>query len=104
VQLVSGWVLQQISWFVPAQWGFAASASTADLRRVDPLAANTVTWTHYSGWWVFDMAMLVIFGVIAAGFILYRLRSPFGESRDLSGPRRPLTPSADASADPGVKG
>ncbi|OCB20185.1 ABC transporter, partial [Mycobacterium intracellulare subsp. yongonense] len=50
VQLVSLWGLQQISWFVPAQWGFAASASTVNLRRTDALAANVLTWTHYSGW------------------------------------------------------
>lgn len=79
VQLVSRWGLQQISWFVPAQWGFAATASTTNLRRVDSLAADAVTWTHYSGWWVFDMGMLVLFGVLAAGFTLYRLRSPLGE-------------------------
>jgi ABC transport system ATP-binding/permease protein len=81
VQLVSKWGLQQISWFVPAQWGFAASASTVDLRRVDALAANAEMWTHYSGWWVFDMIMLIAFGVIAAGFVLYRLRSPRPENR-----------------------
>ncbi|WP_369816375.1 ATP-binding cassette domain-containing protein, partial [Mycobacterium sp. 852014-50255_SCH5639931] len=74
VQLVSKWGFQQVSWFVPAQWGFAASASTVDLRRVDGLAANSQMWTHYSGWWVFDMTMLVLFGVAAAGFALYRLR------------------------------
>lgn len=76
VQLVNHWVLQQISWFVPAQWGFAASASTVNLRRTDTLAVNVLTWTHYSGWWVFDMVMLGLFGAVAAGFTLYRLRSP----------------------------
>ncbi|WP_231995153.1 ATP-binding cassette domain-containing protein, partial [Mycobacterium sp. 852002-10029_SCH5224772] len=76
VQLVSLWGLQQISWFVPAQWGFAASASTVNLRRTDTLAADVLTWTHYSGWWVFDMVMLGLFGAVAAGFTLYRLRSP----------------------------
>jgi ABC-type multidrug transport system ATPase subunit len=76
VQLVSKWGFQQISWFVPAQWGFAASASTVDLRRVDALAANAEMWTHYSGWWVFDMIMLTAFAVIGILFILYRLRSP----------------------------
>ncbi|AFJ34890.1 MULTISPECIES: ATP-binding cassette domain-containing protein [Mycobacterium] len=82
VQLVSLWGLQQISWFVPAQWGFAASASTVNLRRADALAANVLTWTHYSGWWVFDMVMLGLFGAVAAGFTLYRLRSPLpGEHR-----------------------
>ncbi|WP_430920134.1 ATP-binding cassette domain-containing protein, partial [Mycobacterium colombiense] len=88
-QLVSMWGLQQISWFVPAQWGFAATASTANLRRVDPLAADALTWTHYSGWWVFDMGMLVLFGVITAGSTLYRLRSPRGESRAPSPDRGP---------------
>jgi ABC transport system ATP-binding/permease protein len=76
VQLVSKWVFQQISWFVPAQWGFAASGCTVDLRRVDALAANAEMWTHYSGWWVFDMVMLVVFGAMWAGFVLYRLRPP----------------------------
>lgn len=89
VQLVSRWGLQQISWFVPAQWGFAATASTANLRRVDSLAADALTWTHYSGWWVFDMGMLLLFGVIAAGFTLYRLRSPLGERRQPSPDREP---------------
>jgi hypothetical protein len=76
VQLVGKWGFQQISWFVPAQWGFAASASTVDLRRVDALAADAEMWTHYSGWWVFDMVMLLAFGAVAAGFALYRLRPP----------------------------
>jgi ABC-type multidrug transport system ATPase subunit len=87
VQLVSKWGFQQISWFVPAQWGFAASASTVDLRRVDALAANAEMWTHYSGWWVFDMIMLIAFGAIAAGFALYRLRSPRPETRPQPLPR-----------------
>ncbi len=81
VQLVSKWGFQQVSWFVPAQWGFAASASTVDLRRVDALAANAQMWTHYSGWWVFDMVMLMAFGAVAAGFVLYRLRAPKREIR-----------------------
>ncbi len=82
VQLVSKWGFQQISWFVPAQWGFAASAATVDLRRVDTLAADVLMWTHYSGWWVFDMGMLVLFGALAAGFVRYRLRPPAHEIRD----------------------
>lgn len=64
--------------------GFAASASTVDLRRVDALAANAATWTHYSGWWVFDMVMLVALGAVAAGFARYRLRPPTREARDRS--------------------
>lgn len=83
VQLVGKWGFQQVSWFVPAQWGFAASASTVDLRRVDALAANAQMWTHYSGWWVFDLGMLLAFGAGAAGFVLYRLRAPKRAARSL---------------------
>jgi ABC transport system ATP-binding/permease protein len=83
VRLVGTWGFDQISWFVPAQWGFAASGSTVDLRRVDALAANAQMWTHYSGWWVFDMTMLVLFGAMWAGFVLFRLRQPKREIRSL---------------------
>jgi ABC transport system ATP-binding/permease protein len=83
VQLVGTWGFQQLSWLAPAQWGFAASASTVDLRRVDALAANAETWTHYWGWWVFDMVMLVAFGAGAAGFALYLLRAPRRAARPL---------------------
>jgi ABC transport system ATP-binding/permease protein len=81
VSLVGTWGFDQISWFIPAQWGFAASGSTVDLHRVDPLAANAQMWTHYSGWWVFDMVMLLLFGALWAGFVLFRLRSPKREIR-----------------------
>ncbi|KZS70867.1 ABC transporter ATP-binding protein [Mycobacterium kansasii] len=74
--LVGTWGFDQISWLIPAHWGFAAAASTVDLRRVDPLAAHNGVWTHYTGWWAFDMAMLVIFGALWAGFVLFRLRPP----------------------------
>ncbi len=74
ISLVGTWVYDQISWFVPAQWGFAASASTVDLRRVDELAADAQMWTHYVGWWMFDMIVLVIFGAMWTGFARYRLR------------------------------
>ncbi len=87
VPLVNKWVIQQISWLVPAQWGFAASASTVDLRRVDTLAANAEMWTHYSGWWVFDLTMLVLFGAIAGGLTWYRLRPPEHTTRDQSSHR-----------------
>lgn len=73
VPLVGTWGYDQISWFVPAQWGFAASASTVDLRRVDALAANIEMWTHYVGWWAFDMNMLVLFGAMWAGLAWFWL-------------------------------
>jgi ABC-type multidrug transport system ATPase subunit len=85
ITLVGTWGYDQISWFIPAQWGFAASASTADLHRVDTQAGDVEMWTHYSGWWMFDMIMLGIFGAAWAGFVRYRLRPP---TRDIR--QRPL--------------
>jgi ABC-type multidrug transport system ATPase subunit len=84
VSLVGTWGFDQISWFIPAQWGFAASGSTVDLHRVDPRAANAQMWTHYSGWWVFDMVMLLLFGALWTGFVLFRLRPPKHETRHRS--------------------
>ena len=81
VPLVGTWGYDQISWFIPAQWGFAASASTVDLHRVDELAVNAQMWAHYSGWWVFDMGVLLVFGAIWAGVVRYRLRPPQRESQ-----------------------
>jgi ABC-type multidrug transport system ATPase subunit len=80
VSLVGTWGFDQVSWLIPAQWGFAAAASTVDLRRVETLAPDNLVWAHYVGWWVFDMVMLVVLGALWAGFVRYRLRPPFGAS------------------------
>ncbi|EUA91518.1 ABC-2 type transporter family protein [Mycobacterium ulcerans str. Harvey] len=76
VPLVGTWGFDQIAWFVPAHWGFAATASTVNLHRVDVLATHNEVWAHYAGWWAFDIGMLVTFGVVAAGLARYRLRAP----------------------------
>jgi ABC transport system ATP-binding/permease protein len=68
--------LEQISWFVPSRWGFAASASTVDVSAVNPLVSSDVSWTHSPGRWLFDMAMLAAFGAVAISFLRLRLRRP----------------------------
>ena len=69
--------LAQASWLVPSRWGFAATASTVDLRSVSPLAPLDETlWNHAPGWWLLDMAMLAVLGVAVATFLRYRLRLP----------------------------
>ena len=78
VSLVGSLGYEQVSWFIPARWGFSAAAATVDLRRIDKLADHNPPWSHYSGWWVFDMVMLVVLGVLWAGFVRYRLRPPAG--------------------------
>ena len=68
--------LEQISWLVPSRWGFAASASTVDVHAVNLLAASDDSWKHSTGRWLFDMAMLIGFGVVATASLRWRLRRP----------------------------
>jgi ABC transport system ATP-binding/permease protein len=68
--------LEQISWFVPSRWGFAASASTVDVSAVNPLVTSDKSWTHSTDRWLFDIAMLVAFGAVGTAFLRLRLRRP----------------------------
>jgi ABC transport system ATP-binding/permease protein len=69
-------VLDQMSWFTPARWGFAASASTIDLIRLvpGPLTPNDRHWQHTSGAWLFDMAMLALICVGYTTFVRWKIR------------------------------
>jgi ABC-type multidrug transport system ATPase subunit len=67
--------LDQMSWLLPARWGFAATASTVDLTTVAPvLQTNDRLWSHASNWWLLDMTMLAILGLVMAGFVRWRVR------------------------------
>jgi ABC transport system ATP-binding/permease protein len=68
--------LEQVSWIVPSRWGLAAAASTVDVPAVNLLAAADDSWTHSSGRWLFDLAMLIGLGVVATGWLRWRLRRP----------------------------
>jgi ABC-type multidrug transport system ATPase subunit len=68
-------VLDQLSWVMPARWGFAASASTTDLRTIAPLLRiNDALWSHHPGWWLLDMTALVVLGCVLAGGTRWCLR------------------------------
>jgi ABC transport system ATP-binding/permease protein len=69
-------VLDQMSWFTPARWGFASSASTIDLIRLvpGPLTPNDRHWQHTSGAWLFDIAMLAAICVGYTAFVRWRIR------------------------------
>ncbi|WP_408066400.1 ATP-binding cassette domain-containing protein [[Mycobacterium] nativiensis] len=68
--------LNQISWYLPSRWGFAAGASTVDLTAVDPLAAHDQLWTHAGRWWLADMIILGLLGAVWTGLVRWRLRLP----------------------------
>ncbi|BCO38077.1 ABC transporter ATP-binding protein [Mycobacterium heckeshornense] len=74
--------LSQVSWLVPARWGFAASASTVDLRHIEMDLPADRLWLHSPRYWLLDMGMLVALGLAATGFVRFRLRLPArGHSR-----------------------
>ncbi|BBZ44249.1 ABC transporter ATP-binding protein [Mycobacterium parmense] len=68
--------LDQMSWATPARWGFAASASTADLLKLVPGPVNPKDshWNHTPGAWWFDMAMLVVISLCYLGFVRWKIR------------------------------
>lgn len=72
--LAANFPLDQISWLFPARWGLAASASAVDLRAIDLLAPHDTLWTHSPGWWLFDMAMLIVFGAAGTAYLWLRLK------------------------------
>ncbi|MGA5462464.1 ATP-binding cassette domain-containing protein [Mycobacterium sp. NPDC050041] len=69
--------LDQVSWFLPARWGFAASAATVDLLKIAPLVTvDDPLWRHEATWWLFDIAMLILLGIAFTLAVRWRLRLP----------------------------
>lgn len=66
--------LDQASWLLPARWGFAASASTVDLRAIEPMVPADRLWSHSPHYWLLDVGMLALLGVVATLFVRFRLR------------------------------
>jgi hypothetical protein len=69
-------VVDQLSWFTPARWGFAASASTVDLIKLVPRlpAPKDSYWKHTPTAWIFDMGMLGALCIGYATFVRWKLR------------------------------
>ncbi len=68
--------LDQLSWAVPARWGYAASASTVNVRALVPgsLSPEDSHWAHTRSAWVFDMAMLAVLSVVYSSIVWWRIR------------------------------
>ncbi|WP_050899951.1 ATP-binding cassette domain-containing protein [Mycolicibacterium rhodesiae] len=67
-------LLATIAWIMPGRWGFAATASTADLSNLVVGIAQDTHWQHTASAWFFDIAMLVVLAVAFAGVARWRLR------------------------------
>ncbi|HET9890489.1 MAG TPA: ATP-binding cassette domain-containing protein, partial [Mycobacterium sp.] len=68
--------LDQMSWATPARWGFAASASTADLTKLvpGPLSPKDSHWRHTPAAWWFDVGMLFVISAVYLGFVRWKIR------------------------------
>jgi ABC transport system ATP-binding/permease protein len=68
--------LDQLSWLMPSRWGYAASASTVNLRVLVPgsLVQQDSHWLHSRGAWLFDMGMLAALSVVYSVVVRWRIR------------------------------
>ncbi|MGA8332399.1 MAG: ATP-binding cassette domain-containing protein, partial [Mycobacterium sp.] len=68
--------LDQLSWVMPARWGYAAAASTVDIRHLVPptLLPQDQFWQHTRHFWLLDMGMLAGLAVLYAGFVRWKIR------------------------------
>ncbi|MFE7417229.1 ATP-binding cassette domain-containing protein [Rhodococcus sp. NPDC057529] len=67
-------VLEQVSWLFPSRWGFAAAASTVDLRTNATGTEPDTLWQHAASWWLLSIAMLVLISAVLAVVTYARLR------------------------------
>lgn len=68
--------LDQMSWVTPARWGFASSAATIDLFKLEPgpVTPKDSHWHHTASAWWFDMSMLVVLSMCYLGFVRWKIR------------------------------
>ncbi|MDT5255338.1 MAG: transport system ATP-binding/permease protein [Mycobacterium sp.] len=68
--------LDQLSWLMPARWGYAAASSTVDVRHLVPatLLPQDQFWQHTRHFWLLDMGMLAALTVVYACFVRWKIR------------------------------
>jgi FHA domain len=61
---------------MPSRWGYAASASTVDLRTLIPgtLSPKDSHWMHTPGAWLLDMGMLGALSVVYSTVVWWHIR------------------------------
>ena len=68
--------LDQLSFAMPTRWGYAAAASTVDVRTLVPgsVLPQDRFWEHTSKIWLFDMGMLAALSLFYACFVRWKIR------------------------------
>ena len=67
--------LEQLAWFTPSRWGFAAGASTVDLNKITPVpvATQDPIWQHTSHVWLTDIGAMVVLLIFYSLLTWWRL-------------------------------
>jgi hypothetical protein len=66
--------LEQIAWFTPSRWGFAASASTIDLNHIAPKGSTPdPIWDHTSRAWLIDIGAMIALLLFYSALTWWRL-------------------------------
>jgi ABC-type multidrug transport system ATPase subunit len=69
--------LDQMSWLLPARWGYAAGASSIDfpsLVKVKQIPTNDALWQHSKHIFLFDMGMLALLSVFYSLYVRWHIR------------------------------
>jgi cytochrome bd-type quinol oxidase subunit 2 len=80
LQIGNSPMLGQLSWIIPARWGFALGAVTIGIpngpNTRSPYPERDVLWQPTAGTWLFDLAALAavtVLFVVATALLLRRL-------------------------------
>ncbi len=66
--------LEQIAWFTPSRWGFAASASSMDLNTIAPHGSTIdPIWDHTAKAWYIDIGAMVVLMFFYCALTWWRL-------------------------------
>lgn len=67
-------LMETLACLTPGRWGFAVTASTADLTNLVAGIADDSHWQHTASAWLVDMAMLAVLTVLCAGVARWKIR------------------------------
>ncbi len=67
--------LEQLAWFTPSRWGFAAGASTVDLNKITPVpvATQDPIWAHTAHAWLMDIGAMIVLLIFYSLLTWWRL-------------------------------
>ena len=65
-------VLEQLSWIVPARWGFSMTAATTDLGSITRGTPDP-SWNHTSATWFADAGLLLAIAISLIALLVYQL-------------------------------